>query len=73
MSRASRLATSTTKTDASTDRKAFVTLRFAGDELDPAEISAILPVVEELVDAFPEERRYIGPGPWLTVLREPRR
>jgi restriction system protein len=44
MSRASRLATSTTKTDASTDRKAFVTLRFAGDELDPAEISAILPV-----------------------------
>ena len=29
--------------------------------------------LEELVDAFPEERRYIGPGPWLTVLREPRR
>jgi hypothetical protein len=26
------------------DRKAFVTLRFAGDELDPREISAILPV-----------------------------
>ena len=36
----SRLATSTTKTD----RKAFVTLRFAGDELDPQEISAILPI-----------------------------
>jgi hypothetical protein len=36
------LATSTTKTDA--DRKAFVTLRFAGDDLDPRDISAILPV-----------------------------
>jgi len=44
MNRASRLATSTTKTDAQTDRKAFVTLRFAGDELDPRDISAILPV-----------------------------
>jgi restriction system protein len=44
MSRASRLATSTTKTDALADRKAFVTLRFAGDELDPREISAILQV-----------------------------
>jgi hypothetical protein len=38
------LATSTTKTDVPTDRKAFVTLRFAGDDLDPREISAILPV-----------------------------
>src|SRR6266481_3210558 len=44
MSRASRLATSTTKTDAQTDRKAFVTLRFTGGDLDPREISAILPV-----------------------------
>src|SRR5437764_9608288 len=44
MSKASRLATSTTKTKAPADRKAFVTLRFAGDELDPTEISAILPV-----------------------------
>ena len=44
MSKASRLATSTTNTKAPADRKAFVTLRFAGDELDPAEISAILPV-----------------------------
>src|SRR5437763_14463664 len=49
MSRASRLATSTTKTDApkteaKSDRKAFVTLRFSGDELDPQEISAILPI-----------------------------
>ena len=32
------------KIDARTDRKAFVTLRFAGDDLDPREISAILPV-----------------------------
>jgi len=38
------LATSTTKTDVQTGRKAFVTVRFAGDELDPQEISAILPV-----------------------------
>src|SRR5205823_4288731 len=44
MSRARPLATSTTKTDAQTDRKTFVTLRFAGDGLDPQEISAILPV-----------------------------
>src|SRR5207237_8337181 len=44
MSRASRLATSTTKTDVSADRKAFVTLRFAGEDLDPEEISAILPI-----------------------------
>src|SRR3954469_17548637 len=44
MTRASRLATSTTKTDVQTGRKAFVTLRFAGDELDPRDISAILPV-----------------------------
>src|SRR6266849_9028206 len=44
MSRARPLAISTTKTDAQTDRKAFVTLRFAGDDLDPREISAILAV-----------------------------
>src|SRR5437868_6226191 len=44
MHRASCLAISTTKTDAQTDRKAFVTLRFVGDDLDPREISAILPV-----------------------------
>jgi Domain of unknown function (DUF4279) len=44
MSRASGLATSTTKTDTRTGCKAFVTLRFAGDDLDPREISAVLPV-----------------------------
>jgi hypothetical protein len=38
------LANSTTKTEVKADRKALVTLRFAGDELDPREISAILPV-----------------------------
>ena len=27
----------------------------------------------QAVEAFPEERRYVGPGPWLNVLREPRR
>jgi curved DNA-binding protein CbpA len=27
----------------------------------------------ELLDAFPMERRYVGPGPWLNVLREGRR
>ncbi len=38
------MATSTTKIDVAADRKAFVTLRFADDDLDPGEISAILPV-----------------------------
>jgi Domain of unknown function (DUF4279) len=32
------------KTEAEADRRAFVTLRFAGDDLDPNEISAVLPV-----------------------------
>jgi hypothetical protein len=44
MSTASQLAISSTKTDAETGRKACVTLRFAGDDLDPAEISAVLPI-----------------------------
>ena len=44
MSRASRLETSVTKTEVGADSKAFVTLRFAGDDLDPEEISALLPV-----------------------------
>lgn len=44
MSKASHLATSTTKTEARAGRKAFVTIRFAGDDLDPRDISAILPV-----------------------------
>jgi curved DNA-binding protein CbpA len=29
--------------------------------------------VAELLDAFPTERHYVGPGPWLSVLREGRR
>lgn len=32
------------KTEVDADRKAFVTLRFAGDALSPEEISAVLPV-----------------------------
>src|SRR4051794_5231558 len=44
MNRASRSATSSTKIETERDRKAFVTLRFAGDDLDPAKISAILPI-----------------------------
>jgi curved DNA-binding protein CbpA len=27
----------------------------------------------DLLDTFPAERRYVGPGPWLNVLREHRR
>lgn len=38
------METSTTKTEVGADGKAFVTLRFAGDDLDPAEISVVLPV-----------------------------
>jgi hypothetical protein len=44
MSEASSLETSTTKIDPQVDRKAFATLRFAGDDLDPSEISKILPI-----------------------------
>ena len=36
------MGTSTTKTEVDADRKTFVTLRFAGDDLDPDEISAVL-------------------------------
>jgi curved DNA-binding protein CbpA len=28
--------------------------------------------LEELLEMFPEERRYVGPDPWLNVLRENR-
>lgn len=38
------METSTTKTEADADGKAFATLRFAGGDLNPDEISAILPV-----------------------------
>lgn len=44
MSKANRLATSTMKTETAADRRAFVSLRFAGDNLDPDEISAVLPI-----------------------------
>jgi hypothetical protein len=39
MSRVKFLATSAMRIDVETDRKAFVTVRFAGDELSPDEIS----------------------------------
>lgn len=29
--------------------------------------------LEDLLDAVPDERRYVGPGPWLDVLRGARR
>ncbi len=29
--------------------------------------------LEALMDAFPDERRHVGPDPWLAVLREVRR
>ena len=61
MSRASLLATSMTKTDVKAERKAFVTLRFAGDELDPAEISAILPITPIRAHRKGEEF-YAGPN-----------
>ena len=32
-----------------------------------------LATFEELLDAWPKARRYVGPGPWLNVLREGRR
>ena len=67
MSRASGLATSTMKIDAPTGCKAFVTLRFAGDDLDPRDISAILPVAptraHHLLLAWrPRRNRPANPG-----------
>jgi curved DNA-binding protein CbpA len=29
--------------------------------------------LEELLEAFPAQRQFVGPGPWLEVLRERRR
>jgi len=66
MRRASCLATSTTKTDAQSDRKAFVTLRFAGDALDPREISAVLPVAP--TRAHRKDEEFVA-GPQAGTLR----
>jgi len=66
MSKASRLATSATKTEAKAGRKAFVTLRFAGDELDPNDISAILPIEPTRAHTKGEE---FFPGPNAGKLR----
>ncbi len=66
MNTATRLATYSTKTESQTDRKAFVTLRFAGDDLDPAEISAILPIAPTRAHRKGEE--FFG-GPHAGSLR----
>ena len=66
MNKASRLATSTTKTEATTNCKAFVTLRFAGDDLDPAQISAILPIAPTRAHRTGEE---FFAGPHAGTLR----
>jgi DnaJ-class molecular chaperone len=47
------------------DKEHRLTLRLFG----PPALADLM----ELLDAFPPERRYIGPGPWLNVLREHRR
>jgi len=54
------------KTDVQADRKAFVTLRFAGGDLDPQEISAILPVAPTRAHRKGEE--FIA-GPHAGMLR----
>ena len=66
MCRTSRLATFTMKTEAEADRRAFVTLRFAGDDLDPGEISAVLPVAPTRAHRKGEE---FSAGPHAGKLR----
>jgi hypothetical protein len=66
MSRASRLETSMTKSEVGADSKAFVTLRFAGDDLDPNEISAVLPAKPTRAHRKDEE---FFAGPRATNLR----
>src|ERR1700746_1737462 len=61
MRRASPLATSTMKTEAEADRRAFVTLRFAGGALAPNEISAVLPVAPSRAHRKGEEF-FAGPN-----------
>ncbi len=55
-------------------RAAYEALRDAESRMDlrlfgPAPLTNL----DELLEAFPEERRYVGPGPWLNILREPGR
>jgi hypothetical protein len=66
MRTAKRLAISLTGTDPQTDRKVFMTLRFAGDELDPAEISAILPMAP--TRAYRKSEKFFA-GPHAGPLR----
>jgi len=55
-------------------REAYDTIRDADRRLElrlfgPPPLERL----EALVDAFPDERRYVGPEAWLAVLREARR
>lgn len=55
-------------------RAAYEALRDAESRMDlrlfgPAPLADLT----ELLEAFPEERRYVGPTSWLNLLREPRR
>jgi hypothetical protein len=54
------------KIEAEADRRAFVTLRFAGDDLDPNEISAVLPVAPTRAHRKGEE---FFAGPYAGKLR----
>ena len=55
-------------------RAAYEALRDVESRLDLRLFGpAPLDDLEALLEAFPEERRHVGPGPWLAVLREPRR
>ena len=63
------------------DPEGFRRIREAYEQLrDPERRLALrlfgpapLPDLVALADAFPEERRHIGPEQWLNILREPRR
>ena len=63
------------------DPEGFRRIREAYEVLQDHERRLALPLfgppplanLQELLDAFPTERRYVGPVPWLNVLREERR
>lgn len=54
-------------------RAAYEALRDAQSRLDLRLFGPTpLTNLDDLLEAFPEERRYVGPEPWLNVLRESR-
>jgi curved DNA-binding protein CbpA len=54
-------------------RAAYEALRDAESRLDLRLFGATpLTNLDDVLEAFPEERRYVGPDPWLNVLRESR-